>query len=116
MPNKETKPDYLGHRERLRKRFDADDGKSMADYELLEFVLMGIIPRKDVKPISKRLIKKFGNLCNVLNASSKELKEVEGIGERVGSYLKAICRCSERILVPCLGTISNYLRTKFRER
>ena len=44
---KETKevPDYFGHRQRLKARFVADMGKTMADYELLELILIYAIPR-----------------------------------------------------------------------
>lgn len=52
---KETKevPDYFGHRQRLKARFVADMGKTMADYELLELILIYAIPRKDVKPLAR---------------------------------------------------------------
>lgn len=32
-------PDYLGHRERLRRRFLLGGGRDMPDYELLELLL-----------------------------------------------------------------------------
>ena len=40
----EEKPDYLGHRKRLRERFILGEGKDMPDYELLELLLMIAIP------------------------------------------------------------------------
>lgn len=92
----EKSADYLGHRERLRERYIADEGKSMADYELLELLLTGFIPRKDVKPISKRLIKRFGSLTGVLKARREDLKTVEGVGEIVSTYLKVVNTCGER--------------------
>lgn len=38
-------PDYLGHRERLRRRFLLGGGRDMPDYELLELLLTIAIPR-----------------------------------------------------------------------
>ena len=102
MTTETDKPDYLGHRQRLRERFLADEGKSMPDYELLEFLLTAFIPRRDVKPIAKRLIKRFNNLAGIFNASPSELQEVEGIKESTAAYLKAIhisnLRCSWQTL------------------
>lgn len=66
-------PDYEGHRERLKERLISGGGKSMPDYELLELVLTLAIPRRDVKPIAKELIKKFGNFAGVINASKEDL-------------------------------------------
>ena len=54
--DKQEKPLYLGHRERLRARFLADDGASMPDYEVLELLLTISIPRRVVNPLSIYLI------------------------------------------------------------
>ena len=55
---KKEKPHHVGHRDRLRARFlNAPD--SLPDYELLELLLFMAIPRKDVKPIAKKLIDRF---------------------------------------------------------
>lgn len=40
----------------------------MADYELLELLLTIAIPRRDVKPIAKALIRRFGSFARVVNA------------------------------------------------
>ena len=54
------KPDYLEHRKRIRERFLNSSGKGLSDYELIELLLTYAIPRKDVKPIAKKLNKKLG--------------------------------------------------------
>lgn len=71
---KTQQPDYIGHRARLRERFLMDDGVSMPDYELLELLLSYAIPRRDVKPIAKKLMKTFGSLGRVLHASTEDLR------------------------------------------
>ena len=83
-------PDYIGHRQRLQARFRTDLGKSMPDYELLELLLSGFIPRKDVKPIAKAMIKKYGNLAGVLNADIDDLTGFKGVSLTVATYLKAV--------------------------
>lgn len=74
------KPDYYEHRKRIRERFMNSSGKGMSDYELIELLLTYAIPRRDVKPIAKRLYKKFGALQGILNCSREELEKIEGIG------------------------------------
>ncbi len=74
------KPHYIGHRERLRERFRKGGPDGFHDYELLELLLTYAIPRRDVKPIAKELIKRFGSLSGVLDAGQKELEEISGIG------------------------------------
>lgn len=74
------RPDYIGHRERLRERFRKGGPEGFHDYELLELLLTYGIPRRDVKPIAKKLIKRFGSLSGVLDASPNELEEVSGVG------------------------------------
>ena len=93
----QEQPDYIGHRQRLRTRFLAGGGKDMPDYEFLELLLMIAIPRKDVKPIAKRLIKKFGSLAGVLNAQIEELQTIYGIKENSATMLKIVKECALRM-------------------
>ena len=87
---KNKQPHYIGHRERLRKKFlECGDGV-FSDYELLELLLTISIPRRDVKPLAKDLIKKFSSFKNVINASPFELKEIKGIGENTIATFKII--------------------------
>jgi DNA repair protein RadC len=83
-------PDYLGHRKRLRDRFLTGGASALADYELLELVLFGAIPRGDTKPLAKRLIKRFGGFAEAISADPEALKSVEGVGESALATLKAI--------------------------
>ncbi|HEU4386360.1 MAG TPA: DNA repair protein RadC [Blastocatellia bacterium] len=76
----EPVPDYVEHRKRLRERFRKSGAEGMHDYELLELLLTYAIPRKDVKPVGKSLIKRFGGLAGVLDANQDELECVRGLG------------------------------------
>ena len=78
--DKKNKPHYLGHRERLRKRFERARSKGLNDYELLEILLTYSISRRDVKPIAKDLIKRFDSFSGVFDATLEELKSVRGLG------------------------------------
>ncbi len=85
-----------GHRLRLRDRFLADNGKSMPDYEVLELLLSVALPRRDVKPLAKDLIAKFGSFSGVISASVEELVQVKGIKETTASVLKVVDVASHR--------------------
>lgn len=87
----ETEPSNAGHRARLKARFLETGGTGVADYELLELALTFAIPRRDVKPIAKQLLKTFGTLQGVLNASPAELKKCEGMGDHSIALLQ-VCR------------------------
>ena len=58
-------PHYHGHRERLRSRLREAGPGALADYELLELILFRAIPRRDVKPLAKSLIARFGSFAEV---------------------------------------------------
>ena len=90
MGKPEPKPHYHGHRDRLRARFAEKGADSLADYELLELYLFRSIPRRDVKPIAKDLITKFGSFAEVIAAPIDRLTEVKGISEKIALDLKIL--------------------------
>ncbi len=79
-----------GHRERLRARFLQGGAEALADYEMLELLLFRAIPRRDVKPIAKILLKRFGSFGEVIAASAARLKEVDFIGDAAVTELKIV--------------------------
>jgi len=93
---KET-PHYHGHRDRLREKFAAAGSDALPDYELLELVLFRAIPRRDVKPLAKALVARFGSFAEVLSAEPARLMEVEGVSAGVASDLKVIEAAGRRL-------------------
>ncbi|ACG77479.1 DNA repair protein [Phenylobacterium zucineum HLK1] len=83
-------PHFAGHRERLRRRAVAGGLAALPDYELLELFLFRSIPKKDVKPLAKQLLARFGSLGAVLGATAAELRTVPGVGESVALDLKLL--------------------------
>ena len=79
-----------GHRERLRERFIKAGSDGLADHELLELLLFGVILRRDAKPIAKALLAQFKTINGVLGADYEALKKVSGVGESVAIHIKAI--------------------------
>ena len=89
---------HEGHRDRLRERFAESGSGALADYELLELILFRTIPRRDVKPIAKALMARFGALSEVLNAPVLRLAEVAGMGTATALDLKIVAAVNERAL------------------
>ena len=86
----DTEPSYYGHRQRLKERFLRSEGVDMADYEALELLLTYAIPRRDVKPLAKQLIKKFGSFAKVISSPIESLIEVDGIKENSAILIKFV--------------------------
>jgi len=86
----EPAPHYTDHRQRLRARFVEGGAEAIPDYELMELVLFAAIPRRDIKPLAKELIRRFGGFAETIAAPRERLMEVDGIGESAVAQLKII--------------------------
>ena len=91
------KPHYHGHRERLRGRFRQAGAEAVSDYELLELVLFRAIPQRDVKPLAKDLISRFGSFPEVIAAPPARLAEIKGIGDAAITELKLVHAAASRL-------------------
>ncbi len=92
-----TAGDAAGHRARLRKRLLDGGIDALADHEVIEYLLMTAIPRRDVKPLAHSLIKRFGSLAGVLNADAKALALHPGMGETSAAALKIVAVGARRL-------------------
>lgn len=90
-------PHFHGHRERLRNRFREAGADALADYELLELVLFRAVPRRDVKPLAKALLKRFGSFAEVVAAPETRLAEIEGATAGIVTELKLVHATAVRI-------------------
>jgi DNA repair protein RadC len=116
----ETMPHYIGHRERLRQRFREAGSDALSDYELLELLLFRVLPQRDVKPLAKSLLEKFGSFAEVIAAPEVRLAEVKGIGEASITDLKILQAAANRLLrgevrkrpvLSSWSTVLDYCRT-----
>ena len=93
-----TRPEQAGHRERLRERFVKGGPDALPDYELLELLLAMAIPRGDVKPTAKALLRRFKNFPGVVDAPVEALREVDGMGKVAPVALKVVRAAAQRLL------------------
>jgi DNA repair protein RadC len=97
--------DHRGHRDRLRRKYLNAGMDALHEYESLELLLTYALPRRDVKPPAKALLKAFGSLKGVVDAEVAELEQIPGIGGNAALLLK---------LVKELATL--YLKQKAKEK
>jgi DNA repair protein RadC len=116
----EQAPHYHGHRERLRARFRDAGSEAVSDYELLELVLFRAIPQRDVKPLAKDLVARFGSFAEVIAAPRPRLLEVKGMGEAIITELKIVHAAAQRLtrgemrkrpVLSSWGSVLDYCRT-----
>lgn len=98
-PETSAKPrhDGTGHRTRLRRRLLEGGPEALADYEVLEYLLFGAQSRGDTKPLAKELLRRFGSLAGVLEASPGALSQVKGLSEATVGMLKIAALAARRM-------------------
>ena len=108
------------HRKRLRLKFLTSGIEAFHDYEVLELFLTYAIPRVDVKPQAKELIRTFGSIKEAVDADIGDLVKIKGIGkdsavliklvkEIAALYLKA--KAKEKKQVTCTTELIDFCRT-----
>ena len=70
-----------GHRQRLISTATVAGLDSLSDVQAVECLLFLVFPRGDVNPLAHRLLKRFDNFTNILEASVEDLMEVKGINK-----------------------------------
>jgi len=81
---------YLGHRQRIKEKYEKSGIDGWLDYEVLELVLSYAVPRKDTKPIAKELLSRFKTINGVLDSDKKELQSIKEISGHTAFFLKLL--------------------------
>lgn len=111
--------DGAGHRARLRDRLLSGGADALLDHEIVEYLLILAVPRRDMKPVAKQLLREFGSFGGLLSADPESLQRVKGMGESTVSALKIVQAACLRLLEgrieqkPILGSwqaLLDYLR------
>ena len=63
--------------------------EALADYEILELILFLALPRRDVKPLAKKLIQSFGSFNGVFHSTIPDLVAF-GLSENTAIAIKTI--------------------------
>ena len=104
--NKTPNQIHANHRERMREIYLKNGFDAFSEVEVLEYMLFFAIPRIDTNPIAHKLLDRFGNLGNVLEAPIEALMQVDGVGYHTALYLNLMLKvtntytkskCSDKI-------------------
>ncbi len=96
-PDDASGQDSSGHRARLRKRLLDGGAEALADHEVIEYLLMTAIPRRDVKPLARSLIQRFGSIAGVFNADPRALASHPGMGETSAAAIRIVPLAARRL-------------------
>jgi DNA repair protein RadC len=90
--------DGSGHRARLRQRLFEGGPDALLDHELVEYLLALALPRRDTKPLAKKLIAEFGGFGALLSADAEAISRVGDISEGAAAALKIAQASALRLL------------------
>ena len=89
-----TQNPHAGHRKRLKERFLREGLDAFEPHQILELLLFYAIAQRDTNEIAHRLLRQFGSLSHVLDASPKDLQELGGLSENTAALLSMIPQLS----------------------
>jgi DNA repair protein RadC len=90
--------DGSGHRARLRQRLFEGGPDALLDHELVEYLLALAIPRRDTKPLAKKLLREFGGYGGLMAADAATIARVGEISEGAVAALKIAQASALRLL------------------
>ena len=88
----------VGHRQRLKEKFQQCSIGAFSDAEVLELLLILGTPRKDCKEQARALLHHFGSLPNVLEASSSDIQKIKGVGPNNSFAIRFLHAVARRYL------------------
>lgn len=90
--------DASGHRRRLRQRLIEGGPDALLDHELVEYLLALAIPRRDTKPLARKLIREFGGFGALLAADAEAMARGGELSEGAVGALKIAQASALRLL------------------
>jgi DNA repair protein RadC len=108
------------HRKRLRQKFLTAGIVAFHDYEVVELLLTFAIPRRDVKPQAKELLREFGSLKGIVDAEIGDLEKISGVGKESAIVIKFIRelatlyleqKAKEKPQIACTSELLDFCRT-----
>lgn len=115
----DNKPHYTGHRARLKERLLKNNLGEAEDYEIMELLLFSIYPRRDVKPLAKEIINKFGSFAHAITASPQKLASEMNLPTSMQALFRAVhesafriarAECQEKPIIESWVSLLNYCR------
>ena len=86
---------HAGHRSRVRQKFLNNGFTGMLQHEVLEAVLMMVLPRRDVKPLAKQLLEGNKTVLEVISQPQHALEKIPGLGTNSAASLRMFFECMQ---------------------
>lgn len=80
--------DATGHRARVRQRLFEGGPRALHDHELIEYLIGLALPRRDTKPLARRLLGEFGGVAELLSADPQAIMRRGQVTEGVAAAIK----------------------------
>jgi DNA repair protein RadC len=90
--------DGTGHRSRLRKRLFEGGPDALYEHELVEYLLALALPRRDTKPLAKKMIADFGGFAQLLAADADTIMRRCEVTDNVAAAIKIAQATAIRLL------------------
>lgn len=124
MDNNEKHNPHKNHRERMKQKIIDNGPEQFNDHEILEIMLYYALPRIDTNEIAHGLLDRFGSLKKILQASEKELEQVDKIGRAAAImikvmgdiYRRADCEIDPRTEFTTLDSIANHVLKLYKNQ
>jgi len=109
-----------GHRQRLKGKYLTAGIEAFHDYEVVELLLTYAISRRDIKPLAKDLLSRFGSIKGIIDADPAELKKIDGMGDHTAILFKLLKEVSalylqqkakEKPQISCTSELISFCRT-----
>jgi len=103
----------------MRKKYLSSGIEAFHAYEAVELLLTFAIPRRDVKPLAKELLRRCGSLRGVIEADRTDLLAVRGLGDSAAVLIGLVgdlcgmClkeKAKEKIQISCTRELLDYCR------
>lgn len=116
---------HAGHRKRLTDLAVNAGVDAMSDVQVVEFFLSYIFPRGDTNPLAHRLIEKFDNFTQIVEADVVDLMSVPGINDRSAKmismfgelfYYYATAKMGRKYVATCRADIISVVEDCLRFR
>ncbi len=114
----------LPRTERPRERFEQYGPEALSTYELLAIILGNGIKGESVLLVAQKVLKAFGNLKELSQASIEELSRVKGIGLARAVQIKTIFELGkrieqnqdEKIVISCPADVAKIVRPRLNHK
>jgi DNA repair protein RadC len=107
----------------MKQKFLLNNGREMADHELLELFLYYSIPRRDTNETAHQMINAMGSLKDVFTTPTDKLLSVDGVGNETLTLIRVTQAINKRINMQryesrqrfnCLSAVGEYLTKYYR--